>query len=847
MNWRNFYPNTFTGKYYKHKKTLKEIIQNIDLFKGDFDLDKIYRIIENGLSANGINFSIMMLDNQRDVLIYRFYSNQKKTDIKTPGLGSINLSLGEVKHYQKVINEKKSNWSDKRIEYIQNNFSGIANEIYGAKGKKLKSILSPIIIKNEVIGLVDFYSIDLNENLLGLFENFSKNLTRTLANVILYEENRRSEEKYRMLVDNAKDGVAIINPNGNISFANNALCEITGYVRSELSKLHISELIYEEDKKLILSRFRDRMKGVDIPNTYEFRIRNKKGQIVYLSYSGTPIKRGKKIIGIQSVIRDITENKKFDKKIKQAKDRYEQIIDTINDGLCVISREFKITSCNRAFAKNVNMPIREILGKKCREIIPLYEKNILAKHCVHSVCDKSCGTDEVFLKGKTKIFTEVSTDINGRNQYHYISVFPTIDADGSINQVVMTIRNITERMEAEEKIRQLSEFNQRILDASPISILAMDKKGKVVAANSLARSLMNRPKEEIVGRNLLKIEHIVNNPQLIRYYENLFKKGKSFFYNDMAYRPQKQKDQERSLNIIAVPLFDKKGRVEGAISMALDNTEAKNAKDKLEELNKGLETIVVKRTQELDDINKKLSQAIKLKSKFIADASHELRTPLTVIQGNLDLAIREAVKNGSEHSESLPLILSEVERMTSILSDLTMLTNADSRTEQILHEEVDLGQLVRSVGQSLKVLADQKKIALIYKKGAKRVKIFGDEAKLEKLLLNIVRNAIKYSRNKGRIKIWVENNEQQGKIFVEDNGIGIPKEDLSYIFERFYRVDKSRSREEGGTGLGLSICKWIAELHGGNIAVESEFGKGSKFTINLPYDYKSRPLIKSML
>jgi signal transduction histidine kinase len=136
----------------------------------------------------------------------------------------------------------------------------------------------------------------------------------------------------------------------------------------------------------------------------------------------------------------------------------------------------------------------------------------------------------------------------------------------------------------------------------------------------------------------------------------------------------------------------------------------------------------------------------------------------------------------------------------------------------------------------LKILADQKKIALIYKKGAKKIKITGDEAKLEKLLLNIVRNAIKYTNEKGRVKIWAERLAREATIAIEDNGVGIPEKDLPYIFERFYRVDKSRSREEGGTGIGLSIAKWIAEAHNGSITVESTVGKGTKFTVHLPYN-----------
>jgi signal transduction histidine kinase len=172
--------------------------------------------------------------------------------------------------------------------------------------------------------------------------------------------------------------------------------------------------------------------------------------------------------------------------------------------------------------------------------------------------------------------------------------------------------------------------------------------------------------------------------------------------------------------------------------------------------------------------------------------------------------------------------------MRDILSDLTMLTNADSLTETIMMEEVELGQVVEAVVKSLRVLADQKKIKLSYKQNTRNYHILGDEAKLEKMLLNIVRNALKYTDPKGAVQVWTEADKKEVRIMVEDNGIGIPEEDLPFIFERFYRVDKARARAEGGTGLGLSICKWIAEGHGGSITVSSIVNKGTVFTIHLP-------------
>jgi len=390
----------------------------------------------------------------------------------------------------------------------------------------------------------------------------------------------------------------------------------------------------------------------------------------------------------------------------------------------------------------------------------------------------------------------------------------------------------------EEKIQALSELNQKILDNVPLSIVMLDKNGIVTAANKVAKNLMDEPHRPLIGSKLTSTYEIKSNKKLLNLYNLLLNEGKSFHYDNLEYFLSKT-NERRSLNIIAVPLLNKKGGAEGAISMALDNTEAILAKKRLRDLNRNLERKVNERTYELNVINKKLNDILDLKSKFVSDASHELRTPLTVIQGNLDLAVREAEHNHNALSEIYPMITNEIKRMKLILSDLTMLTNIDVGNEQIIYEKISLNHLISTVVQSLSVLARQKNIKLINKRAQKAISIIGDDAKLEKTLLNIVGNGIKYTDPGGYVKIWTEQYENGVRITVLDNGIGIPESDLPYIFERFYRVNKARSRKEGGSGLGLSIAKWIIKAHNGSIEAQSVEGKGTKFTIFLPYNYRS--------
>ena len=218
--------------------------------------------------------------------------------------------------------------------------------------------------------------------------------------------------------------------------------------------------------------------------------------------------------------------------------------------------------------------------------------------------------------------------------------------------------------------------------------------------------------------------------------------------------------------------------------------------------------------------------------QFSADASHELRTPLTVMRGEIELALRSTQTPG-EYRTVLESSLEEILRMTSITDNLLLLAKAEQGTLDVHLSEVDLQNLVDELYEDSEVLAEQKHIAVSLEENAP-ITIVGDRDRLRQLFLNLVDNAIKYTPEGGRVTLAARRQNGAALFQVHDTGIGIPPEEIEKIFNRFYRVDKARSREQGGTGLGLSIAKWIAELHRGTITVTSEVNKGSTFTVTLP-------------
>jgi len=218
--------------------------------------------------------------------------------------------------------------------------------------------------------------------------------------------------------------------------------------------------------------------------------------------------------------------------------------------------------------------------------------------------------------------------------------------------------------------------------------------------------------------------------------------------------------------------------------------------------------------------------------QFSSDASHELRTPLTVLKGQSELTLGKERKP-EEYQEVISSNLEEVHYMSKVLEDLFLLSKSDENQIALDCESVDLKLLIEEICKHAEIIASEKdiKVTIAY---LERIQVFGDPVRLRQMIWNVVVNGIKYTQPDGEVKISVQGKANFALITVQDNGIGISKEDLPLVCNRFYRVDKARSRKEGGTGLGLSICKFIVDAHKGMIDIESKLVEGTKFKIFLP-------------
>ncbi|RAK17169.1 HAMP domain-containing protein [Anoxybacillus vitaminiphilus] len=273
--------------------------------------------------------------------------------------------------------------------------------------------------------------------------------------------------------------------------------------------------------------------------------------------------------------------------------------------------------------------------------------------------------------------------------------------------------------------------------------------------------------------------------------------------------------------VITIPLIRMKQATEklskGDFSVRLQV----KGEDELAQLGKSIQTLA----RDLEYLKKE-------RNEFLASISHELRTPLTYVKGYADIARRPNIKE-EEREKYLTIIYEEAEHMQKLVKDLFELAKMDQHSFQIHKSSTNLCSFLRKVYEKMHPAFQAKNMSLIYHCDG-NITVHIDQKRFEQVMMNLLDNALKYSEQGSTVSIDVRTEKKNIVMIVSDEGRGIPEEDLPHIFERFYRVDKSRSRASGGTGLGLAIAKEIIEAHGGSIYADSIYGKGTKMMITLP-------------
>ena len=349
-----------------------------------------------------------------------------------------------------------------------------------------------------------------------------------------------------------------------------------------------------------------------------------------------------------------------------------------------------------------------------------------------------------------------------------------------------------EKAELKDKLNEVSSRKNQIetiLLHMTDGIIAFNMKGEIILINPAAKKFLSISPEDNTFDDIFgKFKLDINTEKVI-------------YLDSWTSTEQRIQVDDQYVKVLFAPFKNEEERPDGVIAVIQDITEH----------------------VKLDNMQKEL----------VADVSHELKTPITSIMGYADTLL-EGGYDEETQTKFLNVIASESRRMARLVTDLLTLSRYDSNKKKTRKETFDLGDLVKRCQEKLAIEIKKKGHKVTSFVTADVPPVYADKDDIERVVLNILTNSIKYTPDNGEIKIYVGFVYNDAYIKIFDNGIGIPEDDLSRIFERFYRVDKARTREMGGTGLGLSIAKEILDKNGGSIDIKSKVGEGTEVVIRIP-------------
>lgn len=357
----------------------------------------------------------------------------------------------------------------------------------------------------------------------------------------------------------------------------------------------------------------------------------------------------------------------------------------------------------------------------------------------------------------------------------------------TMNQMAETLRSRIADLETEKgKIAV-------ILDHMNEGVIAVDRRKRIVMMNPTAEKIFGSPASALPGKSLIEV---TRHPQIERIVDCAFKEQKT-----MSEEIHISGNIKRTLRLSVVILKERARDIDG-ILVFHDMTELRR----------------------LENVRK----------DFVANVSHELRTPLTSIKGFIETLLGGALKDPPTSEKFLKIVAEETDRLGRLVEDILTLGEIEQKVTRLQRDRIDLAAELALILEQFKVRIGKSSLVIENQVAGKSLPVPGDRDKVHQVFVNLIDNAIKFNQPQGKIVLCADQKPEGVTITIEDTGIGIPETDQGRIFERFFRVDKARSKELGGTGLGLAIVKHIMEAHGGSASCQSTPGKGSRFSVFFP-------------
>jgi PAS domain S-box-containing protein len=657
--------------------------------------------------------------------------------------------------------------------------------------------MNPIVLEGKVIG-ASFYGRDISKQ-----KSYESQLIAAKENA---EEN---EERYNALYNRSNDFVFIHDLEGNFLDANKATLGMFGFTEEEIPSLNFLSLIEESDLPKALNGIKTLLEKGSQKEKVEFKLRKKNGDMVYVETMSSVILQNEIPVAIQGIARDITKRKKAEESYKKLNTAIRQS----NEIVFITDKEGTITYLNPQFSKVYGFTAKEVLGKVTPRIL---KSGLAPPEHASNLWDKLLNKESIKGEYKNKRKDGSLIDIEG-------TADPILDESGEIIGFLGIHRDISDRKRVEEDLIQAKEkaeeseeelkYSQRI---ARIGYYIMDFKTGLWTSSEKLDEIFGIDKEYVRDvSGWLALVHPDFQTEMLEYFNTSIVKNHDQF--NKQYRTINKKAQHSTwVHGYGTLEFDADGELSRMFGTIQDIT-----------LSKQIES-------DLQYAKEKAEESDRLKSAFLANMSHEIRTPMNGILGFMSL-LNNTDLTTDTRNKYVSIINSSGERLLNTINDIIEISKIESGDVDIAYSEIDIQKLATFYHDFFLPETEAKNLDfnLVLPREHKLIKVQADKNKLDSVLINLIKNAIKFTE-KGEIEFGYEVVGDDLKFFVKDTGIGINKESIELIFGRFIQSETSQTKALEGSGIGLSICKAYVELMGGKIHVKSEENKGSHFYFTIP-------------
>ncbi|WP_158599167.1 PAS domain S-box protein [Methanohalophilus sp. RSK] len=595
------------------------------------------------------------------------------------------------------------------------------------------------------------------------------------------------------MIQQSTDAIIYTNPDFTINFVNRTAEEMFGWTLLEIKGepitiLHDQELTSEQKKEMFSNLYSGK------PHEIEDIRKRKDGSTFYCQIKISPLFTEKsRIYGYLGIIRDITEEKQNEDSLVKEIDLLTGLIGTARVIVAVLDRQGKIVYCNPHMEKISGYELKEVKGEDwISRFIPDREKERIKsvfKKAISGHPNEGNVNPIVTKEGNEVIVDWYDTALK--------------DNEGEVTGLLAIGNDITQRVEAEEKLKT-------IYENMPGGVLMTGQDYIIKDVNYRTCEITGYKREELVGQlcDIVCPKGSASNQCPI------WEDGKKEFRGmDTTIKCKNGRKNPILKNAQEITI---KGDTY-ILEMFQDISERKTAEEN---------AIEAKRTAE------KANQA---KSEFLASMSHELRTPLNSIIGFSDILSKEIQgKLNDPQKKYVSNIAKSGNHLLSLINDILDLSKIEAGQKQLEYSSFDLHEVLDEISILIKPLTSKKRIDLQMDLPPEDITVYADKKKFKQVMYNLLSNASKFTSDKGTITIIANQEKDKLKVAVSDTGIGMPEEDQAKIFEPFQQVKSAKSSEHKGTGLGLSLVRELVEMHGGQVGLKSEVGKGSTFTFTIP-------------